>query len=421
MMTRTLIAIVTTITFSSLSGVCPAQDHDERVRLRDEIDTIRHEQIKQLIVKVLQDADTRTSLLTQELQAGYDHGFFIGSSDGNFLLKLSGQLQSRFVINSRDRSGGDDTLSGFENRRVKVSFGGHLIDPSIKYAASVDIGRSGLASLSEAYIQKIFDNGLRVKVGQFKPPFLREELISSKRMLTAERSLVNDSKSFNQDRSLGLQLEYGSERTRGWVMFHNGFGQKNQTSFTNNTEFAITARGEWLLDGQWKTFQDFTSPIGEEFSAMIGGAISWERDESGAAGVGPRESRFNWTTDVSLEFGGASLFAAVMGQHTNATSGPTFDRYGFVIQGGKYIADDLELFGRYEWGDADSPGDDDLSIITIGFNKFFKSHSLKWTTDIGFAFNEVTSDWAVSKSDWAPDAARQDGQIVIRSQLQLLF
>ena len=46
--------------------------------------------------------------------------------------------------------------------------------------------------LDEAYITKDMGNGMKVRMGQFKPPFMREELISSSRQLAVERSLVFD-------------------------------------------------------------------------------------------------------------------------------------------------------------------------------------------------------------------------------------
>ena len=66
--------------------------------------------------------------------------------------------------------------------------------------------------------------------------------------------------------------------------------------------------------------------------------------------------------------------------------------------------------------------------MTFGVNRYFSGHSIKWTSDIGWGLNEVTSTWGDGFlggggdiAGWRTDTAGNDGQIVIRTQLQLLF
>ena len=70
-----------------------------------------------MVQDVLADADTRASLLQNGAMAGYNGGFFIGSTDGDFSLKINGQVQSRYVHNNRDMPPGD----GDERRRAAKS------------------------------------------------------------------------------------------------------------------------------------------------------------------------------------------------------------------------------------------------------------------------------------------------------------
>ena len=152
----------------------------------------------------------------------------------------------------------------------------------------------------------------------------------------------------------------------------------------------------------------------------MGAAFNLEQDESGTD-AGPQQRRLVWTLDASLQFGGANLFVAFTAQHMTADGIADLDHYGFIIQGGGFICENWELFARYEWGDLDNVGASDLSILTIGLNRYFHGHTLKWTTDVGIGLNEVTSDWVQINSGWQADAPGEDGQIVIRTQLQLLF
>jgi hypothetical protein len=75
----------------------------------------RSSEIRGIVQDVLADADTRTSLQSSGAMAGYNNGFFLASPDGNFSLKVGGQIQIRWVMNNaKDKN----TLYGFENRRT---------------------------------------------------------------------------------------------------------------------------------------------------------------------------------------------------------------------------------------------------------------------------------------------------------------
>ena len=62
----------------------------------------RAAEIKGLVQDVLADADTRASLQGGGSTAGYDNGFFIASSDGNFRLNINGGASIRWSLSNRD-------------------------------------------------------------------------------------------------------------------------------------------------------------------------------------------------------------------------------------------------------------------------------------------------------------------------------
>ena len=127
------------------------------------------------------------------------------------------------------------------------------------------------------------------------------------------------------------------------------------------------------------------------------------------------------TFDLSLEADGANFFAAVVYRGADDDASIDVDQYGLVAQGGLFLTDDLELYARYEYGDLDRPGVEDLSVLTVGVNRYWAGHGLKWTTDVGYGFRPIAAEWAASNTGWLADDAGHDGQIVVRSQLQLLF
>jgi hypothetical protein len=410
----------------------------------------RADEIRGLVQDVLADADTRASLLQDGMTAGWDKNFYLASADGNWKLRFKGQIQVRWALNNANGQSpsAPNTLYGFEIRRAKIKFDGHVVDPTWKYVLNLaadhddkkfDSGVGGAlfsaqgdVFLEDAIIKKNFENGLELWFGQFKMPFLQEELVSSTKQQAVERSLVNEE--FNQDRAKGIMAVYTTDQLKIQGAFHDGFKSLNTPfSFVPVTtgslvtglssSIGLTGRVDWLAKGNWKQFGDMTSPRGSENGLKVGGAVHWEQDKytEFVAGVGTRTSFFGWTIDGMWESDGWNVLAYIVGRHVRPDAGTNLDQYGIVVQGGYYLTDEWEGFARYEWGDNDVGGAPDLSVLTVGANYYINKHNLKWTTDIGFGLNEVVSTWSAGGADWRSDAAGETGQVVFRSQFQLLF
>ena len=180
-----------------------------------------------------------------------------------------------------------------------------------------------------------------------------------------------------------------------------------------------------LLAGVWTQFKDLTSFPDEEFAAMLGAAVHYEDGEYGTSD--DELEVLQWTIDLSCEYGGANLFAYIVGRHLDSeTIGR--DQYGLVVQGGYFLDDDWEVFSRYEWADDDGMTSEDLSLITLGVNRYYHKHMIKWSTDIGIGLNEVTTTWGDGFigtggdiAAWRTDSVGSDGQVVVRSQIQFVF
>lgn len=397
----------------------------------------RAQEIRGLVQDVLADADTRASLLQGGAVAGYDKNFFLASADGNWMLKIAGQMQFRFVYNNQNDASSDSDRWGFENRRTKLRFFGHAADPSWQYLVlgafdreGADVGDGGTFALDEGWIAKDFENGWKVRFGQFKAPFLREELVSSTRQMAVERSLVNEE--FNQDRVQGVEVEYKADQWRlaGAVsdgFYPSGLGTDGTPWQIEDTEYALTGRIEYIVSGDWKMFDDFSGWREGGTGILLGGAVHYQMDEYGTSGPNPfttlttEVEHLGLTADISAKFDRLGLFAAVVYRSLDDDALVDLEQIGFVVQGGYFLTDDVEAFARYEWADADIDGVEDLSAITVGVNKYFNKHNLKWQTDVGFGLDEVESIWSTSSAGWRTDPVGEDGQIALRSQFQLLF
>ena len=411
----------------------------EAAQTADWMTAERADEIRSLVSDVLADADSRSSLLQGSPTAGWDKGFYLASPDGNFRLKVGGQLQIRFVYNNQDESPTDDNRWGFEMRRVRLLFSGHILDPSWTYDIQINQNRSGGTFFLEdfAYVQKDLGGGWKVRGGQMKAPFLREETLSSIRMMAVERSLVNSA--FTTGTVQGVQVGWESDNLRAYGMYHDGPASANTAWSMEDTEYAFSARGEWLAAGAWSQFVDYNGFRDEEFGILVGVAADYSRGEYGTGALLPppdfnnnEVENIGLTGDVTIDFSGASIAGAIVYRMLDAdATGASLDQIGFFVRGGFFITEEWELYGQYEWADLDITGLEELSVVTVGVTRYWAKHNLKWQTDVGFALNEINSvtnpvtgssvSFANDGAGWRTDSADNDGQIVIRSQLQLVF
>jgi hypothetical protein len=385
---------------------------DAELARQHRLDAARTEEIRALVHEVLTDADERASLLSAGATAGYDDAFFITNSDGTFLLEMNGQVQLRWVLNRQNNARDDDTRWGFENRRTKLKFSGHVLTPRLEYSMTAAFNReSGTARREGMWLAYQVTDELAIRAGRFRSPLLREEAVSSKRQLLVERSLIQ--RTFRQRRTTGLGLRWQSDSFRAFAAVMD-----TSEGLFDEENWLLSTRVETLVEGSWKSLKDFSSfPDDEPVVAFGAGALYEERNR----GAGdPDSTLVRWTADASVELGGATFLAAIVGNHFDEDGAPSRDQYGVVIHGGYFFGDDWEIFGRYEWGEADGQVEN-LSVATVGLNRYFDGHRLKWTADCGYGFKSVRPFWASSGAAWRRDRPGEDGQLVLRAQLQLLF
>jgi len=401
----------------------------------------RAEEIRSLVQDVLADADTRSSLLSQGVTAGYDNGAVLGSSDGNWLLRTNILMQQRFIYRQQDNDVAptvDENRWGFENTRTKFMLSGHVVNPDWSYRIDIEVGgqNTGRLGLTNAYIGYDYGDGWKVTMGQMKAPLLREDLVEAQNQLAVERSVLNYAGTAGY--ATGIALSHEGEQFRFTTLLSNG-ARSTGAAMAGDTEFAFTGRFEWLAMGNWGQFEDFTSPQGSEEGLMLGAALHYQTSE--ATGGGPAVANLEitvFTIDVSWEGDGWNAYFAYIMSDWNAGpgGGASPDPNGFLLQGGYYLDESWELFARYETADWDAAGVDDLGIFTIGVNKYIAGHNAKWTTDIGFGTDGVDTNAVASlflggypagvTGFLADDpnvagTGTDSGQIVLRTQLQILF
>lgn len=393
-------------------------------RSHDWLTPRRAAEIRALVADVIDDASTRVSLLQDgdddeedDVDAEWDDEFFIEleTADGEeYKIEIAGQIQFRHVYNRQEEiAGRDSNRAGFEARRTKLDIEGDIND--IMFGVTLNFSDdTGTAVLNDARIGYRFNDSWEVQVGRFRSAMLREEDVSSKRQLLVERSLV--SREFDQGRNDGIELKYRNDRFRA----RGAIADSSMLTDPEET-WIFSARAEWMVWGdEWDIFSDFSSFPDDERGLMLGVGALYENTEIDDS-IDEDEDIYRWTVDASLELGGCNVFAAIIGNHPMEDDDlERLDQFGALIQGGVFITSRTELFGQYQWGDRDDELQD-LSIVTVGLNHFFEGHDLKLTFDVGYGLNPVAGAWASGGAGWRTDAPQQDGQLVARTQLQLLF
>jgi len=327
-------------------------------------------------------------------------------------LKLSAQIQTRYILNARTNVPAGTVSSGFEARRTKLKASGRLDDPRIDYTLAMAFSRStGVMSTEDVYARFKIDDHWMLKVGKFRPSVLREELISSKYQLGVERSLLTPT--FGQFYNQGIALMYRSDKLRATLS-----AMDVSPTFAGDNIWEYILRAELMLSGKRSAVSDFTSFRDDEPATMIGAAIGYlEADLFNP--VTPDSSTLNWSLDLTAEFGGANLFFSVVGAQIDTAGTHGVSRFGSLVQGGFFVTDQAELFARFTHGD-DQTGKS-LNLIEAGLNYYIHGHNAKFTIDAGYALDEVTSTFRSAGAGWRPDTVGQDGQFVLRAQMQLLF
>jgi hypothetical protein len=374
----------------------------------------RAEQIRGVVQDVLADSSTRSSFQQAGgATSGYDNGFFLSSADGNYKLKINALEQVRFTwgngYGAPASTGGGDNPSnnqwGFENRRTQVFFSGNVVDPSWKYLvgmaydSQIDpyVRTADSFQILYAQVTKTMGNGFSVTVGQQNVAFtLQSQLFNAGMTQMGEYSIFEYA--FGAGQQVGISAKWESDMVRATGGYYNavflpvGSAPANSWDDQNNQGVALAGRAEVKLAGTWDQFSKESSFKGEEFGLLAGGGIFWQTarqtnavpvppagDPIGPYGFAP----VGITLDANAKFGGFNVIAQVLWQNSYAFSNPDASTWGFNLQGGAFVTEDLEVFAAWNYnnigsivGGVEVPGIAS-NYLQVGTNWYFAKNSMK--------------------------------------------
>jgi len=296
-------------------------------------------------------------------------------------VKLSGRAQARYTVKE---------LPGeFSLPRVRLKFGGST-DYVKKASIQVDLGK-GAVNLKDAYADLALGPVL-LRVGQFKKPFSRQQLISSSRLAFVDRAATD--KAFGAGRDLGFMIHNGKKKRIEYALgLFNGYGDKgifnpNKNKFSNLT-------GEARPLAVTRLAYNHGTPSGYDEVDFGGGALrvsiglsaqhyfTQAADQPEATYIG---------ADMIAKVAGTSLLAEYF---TGSESGADASN-GLHVQVGHLIKGRYQPLLRYVQID-------DAQHAMVGFSTYMKKHKLKAQIDVSQPLDD------------------RDEGMAIRTQLQVSF
>jgi phosphate-selective porin OprO and OprP len=349
----------------------------------------------------------------------------------NFYMELSNRIQPRFTYEMPDDAvqlpgtgARGDSKPSFRIRRAKMKMEGWFYLPRLEYEIQLnwpDVNNTPPGQFLEDVdidldLSKNNAKKFRLRFGQFKAPFGRQQITSSGAQQFVDRA-IQDAR-FNDARETGFAVwgTLGGNRVDWRVMASNGNGRTQVTN--DNDKFLYTARVMWQAIGnvrmnQWASGSLLTE--GDLGDSAAGPLLA-------VAGQYSNNNRFNvstavdlknetWDADYTFKHKGFATVGEFAWRTSTPETGPDFKSKGVLVQAsyawkapGIAGASFWEVAGRYAWIDpSDLAGGNNQREIGAAFNYYYNRHNLK-----------MQADWR-----WIKDEAANSGQGTENQELRL--
>ena len=351
-------------------------------------------------------------------------GFTFTTEDEKFQLSIGGRLQVRYSFLDRDQESGIssqvDDVSRWEMKQVKFYMNGYAYTKDLTYGVQANFAKGNTAQiLDDAWMNYRLIDEAQLKIGQFKTPFARQELISDANQQFVDRSPVVDA--FKAGRDIGALL---SGKVAQGIFYYNlgVFGGAGQSVVRNTNDNLFAARVvvnplgdvpylEADIEGSKKplvsiganyfrntlkknggatpaletTTPNYTGTsgwLGKGFNKTVGGTNIFGGN---AAGTSTKFDVDSFGADLAFKWMGISLQGEYLLAQAEADNGAELRAHGFYAQTGYLIIPKtLEVAFRYSYLDPDRDRVNDTITEQIGaVSYYFDKHNLKIQTDVG--------------------------------------
>jgi hypothetical protein len=374
----------------------------------------------------------KASVSTKPLTAvavGYDKGLTFRLEDGTFKARIG--LRTQFRLEStRPTDAGSEVSNRIFIPRSRLQLDGTIFGESNRYKLDFGLGdRGSFSFLKDLYVEKAIASAW-IRVGQWKRPFNRQELVSDFASQFNERA--NTAEYVGGGRDLGIAFHNDYEQSpQGveWVVgVFNGFSGGSDrpvlttkcsdatppicmtaapTTFPDDWGPTLVVRAGWNSPGM-KGYSEADLEGGPvRYAVSLGYKIDLADFDQGGESSTTENLSHGLQIDGMLKVSGFSLeFGSYMMKLKSADV-----TFGAMVQAGyMLLPTNAEVAARFAV--APTTGDREQVEIRGAFNWYWEGHRWKWATDVGL-LKQSGRDPATTRKD-APDYQ-------LRSMAQLTF
>jgi hypothetical protein len=356
--------------------------------------------------------------------------FTLGDS---FYLELGSKVQFRYTHELPDdavqlpgtAAPGDDKGS-FRIRRAKLKLEGFVYKPALEFELQLnwpDVNNTPPGQFLEDANLDLDVSGrkkLRVKLGQFKAPFGRQQLTSSTAQQFVDRA-IQDAR-YNDARETGVALwgTLGGHEIDWRVMLSNGNGKTQPAN--DNDAFLVSGRVMWQALGKARMNQWGSGPLLTEGDlgdskngALLAVAAQVSSNDRFDATPATDLKNRTYAIDYTFKYRGFASVAEGAWRESRPETGPSFKDRGFLVQAsyawkapGIAGASFWEVAFRFAQVDpSDIVEDNDRREIGGAFSYYYNRHNLKVQAD----FRNLRDEAANSGNGTSSNELRVQTQI----------
>jgi hypothetical protein len=321
-------------------------------------------------------------------------------------LRTGGLVQMRYTLNRREPPPAENEwTAGFQVTRVRLILdASHRDRARLVVRAGVDAG--GSFKIERAFADLHFGT-TQVRMGQFYLPGAGELYPDPERTLATDYSPTGFT--FDVGATQGVMGVFRPGRWRASAALHAGLRSGfSQTGAAGRADAAATAYLErHLIGGGWSAFTQASSLRGSAAALKVGLAGTYQ--SGGETGDTDSLKVLYVSADVDVKGSGWNAFGQFMyqrsepGEGFGIESGQTFEDMGFVVQGGAFVTQYLEIFLRYDQvipdgkerdpAAANGTGTDEFRTLTGGLSLFVLPGrpSARLSVDYQYMFDAQTT------------------------------